>query len=178
MSLPFGKKLRVRNFVVLKYTKSLKPSELKQLRNQKGIPAEVQKHLQRGGLPYIKVETLAGDWACEWICSSTMYRYIDTRKMMTEPGFENMLTDDSVNALHNLFVLMYADCTIMGDTEWLEAKAKALQDLMARKKISAETPESKAADDKVLEELKAEEETKANIIDMANKIEEGGENGN
>ena len=58
MSLPFGKKLRVRNFVVLKYTKSLKPSELKQLRNQKGIPAEVQKHLQRGGLPYIKVETL------------------------------------------------------------------------------------------------------------------------
>ena len=170
--LPFGKKLRVRNFVVLKYKKSLRPSELKELRNQKGIPSEVQRHLQRGGLPYIKVETLAGDWSAEFICASTMYNYIDTRRMMTEPGFENQLTQDSLDSLHNLFVLMYADCTILGDAEYLEAKALALKAYMERKMGGGEpeTAEAKAEDDKVTEELAADERAKATIVDMASEI--------
>lgn len=168
-SLPFGKKIRVRNFTVLKYTKSLKSSELKQLRHAQGIPPEVQKHLQRGGLPYIKVQTLSENWGVEFICGSTMYKYIDTRQMMTEDGHENELTEDSVNALHNLFVMMFADCTVFGDTEYFERKAKILQEYMNRTKAKEVKKED---DDKTLEELKIEEEAKANILDMA---KEGGE---
>lgn len=173
-SLPFVKKIRVRNFTVLKYTKALKSNELKKLRHAQGIPAEVQKHLQRGGLPYIKVQTLAENWAVEFICGSTMYMYIDTRQMMTEEGHENELTEDSLNALHNLFVMMYADCTVFGDTEYLENKAKNLQDYMNRRKAAEETPEKKAEDDKTLEELKIDEEAKANIMEMANNLEKKG----
>jgi hypothetical protein len=181
--LPFGKKILAKNFIVLKYTKTLKPSELKELRNAKNIPAEVQKHLKRGGLPYIKVTTVSENWAVEFICGSTMYNFIDTRRLKEEPGHENELTEDSLHSLHSLFVLMYADCTILGDTEYLEAKGKVLQDYMTRQralsesKKEAETAEEKASDDKVLEELKQQEETKAQIAEMARHIEEGGNNG-
>ncbi len=174
-SLPYGKKIRVKNFVILKYSKALKKSELKEVRNMQGIPADVQKHLQRGGLPYIKVSTLAENWSVEFVCGSTMYNYIDTRQM--EPEFGDILTEDSVTALHNLFVMMLADCTVFGDEEYITAKGKLLQEYMARQKAKEETPEEKAADDKVLEDVKAEEEAKANIVDMAQHVKEQEEKG-
>ena len=172
--LPFGKKIKVMNFFVLKYTKALKGGELKRLRNAEGIPADVQKHLQRGGLPYIKVMTLSENWSVEFICSSTMYNFIDSRCQVNE---QNELPNDTILALHNLFALMYADTAVLGDTEYYEIKGKALNEFMARQKASDETAESKAEDDKVLEEVKAGEEAKANIIDMSNQIKEGGNNG-
>lgn len=171
-SLPYGKKIRVKNFVILKYSKALKKSELKEVRNMQGIPADVQKHLQRGGLPYIKVSTLAENWSVEFVCGSTMYNYIDTRQ--TEPEWDDILTEDSVTALHNLFVMMLADCTIFGDEEYITAKGKLLQEYMARQKAKEETPEEKAADDKVLEELKNDEDAKANILSMVDDLKEKG----
>ena len=171
-SLPYGKKIRVKNFVILKYSKALKKSELKEVRNMQGIPADVQKHLQRGGLPYIKVSTLAENWSVEFVCGSTMYNYIDTRQ--TEPEWDDILTEDSVTALHNLFVMMLADCTVFGDEEYITAKGKLLQEYMARQKAKEETPEEKAADDKVLEELKNDEDAKANILSMVDDLKEKG----
>lgn len=171
-SLPYGKKIRVKNFVILKYSKALKKSELKEVRNMQGIPADVQKHLQRGGLPYIKVSTLAENWSVEFVCGSTMYNYIDTRQ--TEPEWDDILTEDSVTALHNLFVMMLADCTIFGDEEYITAKGKLLQEYMARQKAKEETSEEKAADDKVLEELKNDEDAKANILSMVDDLKEKG----
>lgn len=171
-SLPYGKKIRVKNFVILKYSKALRKSELNEVRNMQGIPADVQKHLQRGGLPYIKVSTLAENWSVEFVCGSTMYNYIDTRQ--TEPERDDILTEDSVTALHNLFVMMLADCTILGDPEYTTAKGKLLQEYMARQKAKEETPEEKAADDKVLEELKNDEDAKANILSMVDDLKEKG----
>lgn len=171
-SLPYGKKIRVKNFVILKYSKALRKSELKEVRNMQGIPADVQKHLQRGGLPYIKVSTLAENWSVEFVCGSTMYNYIDTRQ--TEPEWDDILTEDSVTALHNLFVMMLADCTVFGDEEYITAKGKLLQEYMARQKAKEETPEEKAADDKVLEELKNDEDAKANILSMVDDLKEKG----
>ena len=171
-SLPYGKKIRVKNFVILKYSKALRKSELKEVRNMQGIPADVQKHLQRGGLPYIKVSTLAENWSVEFVCGSTMYNYIDTRQ--TEPEWDDVMTEDSVTALHNLFVMMLADCTVFGDEEYITAKGKLLQEYMARQKAKEETPEEKAADDKVLEELKNDEDAKANILSMVEDLKEKG----
>ena len=170
-SLPFGKKLLARNFVVLKYTKALKKSELREARNMQGIPAEVQKHLQRGGLPYIKVSTLAENWSVEFVCGSTMYNYIDTRQLSES---KDRFDDDSIDALHNLFVLMLADCTILGDAEYLEAKGKLLKEYMERHKAA---DIDKAADDKILDEMKSESEAKDAISEIKDKIEKGLEDG-
>jgi len=174
--LPFGKKIRVMNFFVFKYTKTLKSGELKRLRNAQGIPAEVQKHLQRGGLPYIKVMTLSENWSVEFICATTMYNFIDNRCQMVEG--QDVLTPETITALHNLFALMYSDTAVLGDTAYYEAKGKALNEFIARQNALKETPESKAADDQILEEVKADEEAKANIIEMANVAQKGGLDGN
>lgn len=171
--LPFGKKMRVMNFTLLKYGKSLRGDEVKALRKQQGIPEEVQKHLKRGVLPYIKVETLSGDWSCEWICSSTIYNYIDSRKFENKDG-KFVLTEDTVKALHNLFVLMYADCTVFGDKEYQEAKARALEAYMER--VGKMKPVTDEENQKELDALKAEEQAKENLAEMAKEAaKEGGD---
>ena len=55
-TLEFGKKYRVGNFIVFKFTKTLKKKEVEHLRNQMGIPEDIRKHLQRAQLPFIKID--------------------------------------------------------------------------------------------------------------------------
>lgn len=163
-TIPFGKKMKVRNFIILKYSKSLRPNEAKALRQGKGIPDDVMKFLKRNSLPYIKVETLSGDWSSEWICSSTIFNYIDTRRYFEgENGV--VFTDQSVNSLHNLFVLMYADCTVFGDQKYLEDKALALEAYMER--CGNKRKDDDKADLDAIKEEEALEQAKANIVDMA-----------
>ena len=56
MALPFGKTIKTRHFTVLKFSKSLSKKEVASLRED--IPADVKKHLQRGSLPFIKIEDI------------------------------------------------------------------------------------------------------------------------
>ena len=164
--IPFGKKIKVMNFFVLKYTKALSSGELKRLRNAQGIPAEAQKHLQRGGLPYIKVMTLSENWSVEFVCCTAMYELVERFCVFEDSAAATLA------GLHNLFVLMYSDTAIVGDTEYFEAKGKAMNEFMARQWAKKETPDSKAEDDAVLEELKKDEEAKAAIFEMANEVAE------
>lgn len=166
-TIPFGTKLRVGNFTVLKYTKSLKKAELKALRNDAGIPEDTQKHLQRGGLPFIKVEAISGIWAIEFCIGTTVYKYIDEQ-----------LCDQTMLTFLHLFTTWFTDTATPGDEKYLEDKARAMADFMERikaRKAGEETAEEKAEDDKILEEVKASEEAKANILDMAQRIKEGGQ---
>lgn len=171
--LPFGKKISVRNFVILKNTKTLKSGELKKLRNAQGIPADVQKHLQRGGIPYIKVSSVSGSWSVEFICGTVMYSFIDTRPILESPA-GTILTKESEKSLHNLFVMMFADCTVLGDKEYLDAKADALQAFMNRQQASNISDEE---DKKTLDELQSEAEAKDNLAELAAAAtkKEGGE---
>ena len=81
----------------------------------------------------------------------------------------------------HLFNIWFTDTTVKGDPQYMEDKGNALAALIARQKAKKEeTPEEKAADDKITEEVKQEEEAKANIIDMANRVneeEKGGKDG-
>ena len=167
-TIPFGTKLRVGNFFVLKYTKSLKKAELKALRNDAGIPKDVQKHLQRGGLPFIKIEAISGIWAIEFCVGTTVFKYIDEQ-----------LCDQTMLTFLHLFTTWFTDTATTGDEQYIEDKARAMADFMDRiraRKAEEETAEEKAEDDKILEEVKADEEAKATILDMAQKIKEGGQN--
>ena len=166
-TIPFGKKLRVGNFSVLKYTKSLNKAELKELRNDAGIPQDIQKHLQRGGLPFIKIEAISGIWAIEYCVGTSVYKYIDEQ-----------LCDQTMLTFLHLFTTWFTDTATSGDEKYLEDKARAMAGFMERikaRKAGEETAEEKSEDDKILEEVKADEEAKATILDMAQKIKEGGQ---
>lgn len=159
--MEFGKKYRVGNFVVFKINKALRKSEVAQLRSQMGIPADMRKNLQRASLPYIKVEAISGVWAVEFCCNTSMFHMIDDIL-----GEEN---EEHVTTLHHIFNMWFMDTTVFGDAEYQEAKALALKGFMERCKAKNVSDKE---DKEILDEIQANEEHQATIVDMANKIKE------
>lgn len=164
--MQFGKKYYVGNFFVFKYNKVLRKSEVAELRNQMGIPMDERKKLQRAQLPYIKVEAVSGIWSVEFCCSTVMYNLID-RWLAADD-------EELKTSLFHIFSMMFTDTTIMGDTDYLCDKAKALKAFTDRQK-AVET--SQEDDDKILDELKADEDARSTIVDMANQIRKEDGNG-
>lgn len=179
--IPFGKKIRVSNFTILKYTKAMRASELKKMRDSQNIPASVQKHLKRGGLPYIKVSDISENWSVEFVAGMMMYNFIDSCNINEDGTMDPM----HQKSMHSLLVMMFADCTILGDAEYQKAKGDNIQAYVARqaaaKAKGEETAEEKAADDKILEEVQADEESKATLEKMAKEVQmkaqKGGKDG-
>lgn len=160
--IPFGKKLRAGNFYVLKHTKSISGSELKRWRTAKGIPAEIQRTLSRGGLPYIKVSTIGENWSIELACTQHMYMVIDSQP--TEMG---VFTDEAVMNLKNLFTTWYADTCLIGDNEYLEDKGSAIKAFLDRQKGKEISKEDEV---KILDDEKTKLEAEENMKDMADKL--------
>lgn len=125
--MPFGKKEKVGNFEYYKITKSLSKKELNTLRNMTDVPFDVHKHLSRGVLTYMVVNTVGGGWSLRFVIGSTMYAFIEAEWSRGEAG---------ANALRNMFTMMYTDTTVMGDNEYWKAKSEALRALMERKGLS------------------------------------------
>lgn len=178
--LPFGKQIQVGNYTVLKRTRVLTKAQLKQLRDDSDIPAELRSKLTRSGLPYIRVEDISRMWAVEFCCNTGVYVYVDRMlplALQAEKEGREIKTDGVTDFAH-LFGMWMTDTCVQGDAAYYADKANALAALVARNTSHREeTAEEKAADDKVLEEVKASEEAKAAIIDMAGQVlqEEGGE---
>jgi len=175
--LPFGKKIQVGNFTVLKFTKTLTKSQLKDLREDSGMDSEIMRRLRRTGLPYIRVEAISGIWAIEFCCNTGVYMFIDRvlPQAIIAQQEGKALDADSMADFAHMFGIWMTDTCVQGDVQYIEDKGNALQALIERQRAAkAETSEEKAADDKVLEGMKKEEEAKAAIVDMANTIEKGG----
>lgn len=180
--LPFGKKILVGNFTVLKYTRTLPKKQLQQLRDSENIHPDVRKKLTRSGLPYIKVEAVSQIWAIEFCCNTAVFSYLDNYLPLAlaavEAGVE--LKENSLTDIMHVFGMWMTDTCVWGDSQYIEAKANAVNDLMNRQraiKANAESAEEKEADDKVLEEVKDSEDAKAAIIEMAQHAKEGGDDG-
>ena len=156
--MDFGKKTKCGNFYILKYSKSLSKAELKKLRDASGIPTDVQKHLQRGSLPYIKVATVSDSWAVEFVYGTTMFNAIDEL-----PAMGNEVTGIPGKNAEALFVTMYADTSTIGDEKYRKAKVKIMEEYLDRASKAA----NEAADaGKSEEELQKEsEEAVQEIID-------------
>jgi hypothetical protein len=179
ITLEFGKKYRVGNFIVFKHNRVLRRSEVEQLRNQMGIPEDLRKHLQRAQLPYIKVEALSGIWAVQFCCNTNMYMFIDHVLAQAIKADEEGIVPEhnSLTDFAHFFTMFFTDTTVLGDSIYTADKANALKAYMERNKAFAgaqETQDEKAADDAILEEVKKDEEAKATIIDMANAVKKGG----
>jgi len=171
--LEFGRKYRVGNFIVFKTNKVLRRQEVAELRTQMGIPREEWKKLQRSQLPYIKVQAVSGVWAVEFCCNTAIYQFIDQLLLPAMDAYRDGVKLDSndLSSFAHMFNHMYMDTVVLGDGEYHSDKANALKAFMERQKAVEVSQEE---DDRVLEELKAEEEAKATIIDMASRIKEGG----
>lgn len=157
--MQYGMKYRVGNYMVLKYNKALRKSEVAELRSQMFIPPYVQKHLQRATLPVIKVFAMSGIWSIEFGCNTAVYKMLDEHIAIGGNRIETMFA--------HLFNMWFMDTTIPGDEEYKTDKAAAFKAFMERRKSDEISEEE---DDKVLEEMKKGEENKAKIVEMSEAV--------
>lgn len=165
--MEFGKNYKVGNYVVVKKSRSLSKSEVKRLRDQQGIPADVQKHLQRSSLPFIVVLCTSGSWSVSYVCGMSVYALLDRNLPKAVEQDENPqdgYDGPSLADFAHMFNMWYMDTCIVGDSLYQQDKANAFKSLMDRQK-AVEVP--KEDDDKILEEVKADEDAKAVIMGMA-----------
>lgn len=167
--MEYGRKYRIGNFVLQKYNMVLGRKDLSELRSNLGVPVEVRRQLGRGKLPCIRVEAGSGMWSVTFTCVMSVYHMLDS-----------MVADDaSAGTLHHLLTMWFTDCTVVGDAEYQEDKARAMRAFMERQKAA---DVDKEEDDGILDELRKDEEARAAVVDMAKEVdriekEEGDGNG-
>lgn len=130
--MEFGKKVKVGNFYLLKYSKSLSSKELSKLRDAADVPAEVRKYLSRGSLPYIKVSTVTDSWSVEFVMGMNMFNVLDGVKVVHDGEGVYQLYGTEERNVHALLVGMFADTTTLGDVEYNVAKQKLLSEYVDR----------------------------------------------
>ena len=186
MELEFGKKVACGNYYILKKSRSLSKAELKKLRSVNGIPAEVQKHLQRGCLPYIKVSTISENWSVEFVIGMTMYAFIDATQVVMDDEGNRMVFGEDRNLMENIFVQMMTDTTLVGDKEYRLGKMKLQQEYLDReaKRMNEAADAGKTEDefrkesDEAVQEVIDRDKHAATILEMGEHIakeEKGGE---
>ena len=177
-ALPFGKEVRIGNYKVLKFTKSLSKSQLKGLRADENVPDKIKKQFSRAGIPYIKVEAISGIFSLTFCFNTQVFRWLDYCIPVALEAHEKgeTLAQNSLADILHVFGMWMTDVCTTGDQKYYEDKANALKALIERQKSIAgavETPEEKAEDDKILEDVKADEEAKAKLVEMAKEVEDG-----
>jgi len=177
-ALPFGKEVRIGNYKVLKFTKALSKSQLKGLRADENVHDKIKKQFSRAGIPYIKVEAISGIFSLTFCFNTQVFRWLDYCIPVALEAHEKgeTLAQNSLADILHVFGMWVTDVCTTGDQKYYEDKANALKALIERQKSIAgavETPEEKAEDDKILEEVKADEEAKAKLVEMAKEVEDG-----
>lgn len=134
MILPAGRKVRIGNYEVLKYSRSLGKKELKKLREgvTDKLPASVMENLQRGVLPYIKISTISGSWSVEFVVGTMMYEAINEIPVAQDGDGNLTYYGNQYANLYHTINAMLADTTTVGDAEYQIAKQKLLHDYLER----------------------------------------------
>ena len=178
MELPFGKKISVGPYTVLKYSKSLSKKEVKELRDAANIPADIQKHIQRGSLPFIKVETVSGSWSVEWIIGQTMYDAINEIPLACDASGNPLYYGNGYKNLYAIFNAMFTDTCTVGDFEYQVAKQNLMNEYLNRASSAAgkdQTEEEKKDSEESLEEVYHAEQHKAMIMEMGEEVKNADE---
>lgn len=170
MKLPFGKKVMLGGFYVLKHTKALSSAEVKKLRNAKGIPADVQKHLERKALPYITVSTLTNSWRIEFVIGMGVYEAIDEIPVAIDGEGVYTYYGNARTNLGNIINGWFAYTSTAGDEQYQGDVIKAMQDYLARSSEANKEPLSDEENEKVLEEELGKENHKATLKSMSDEL--------
>lgn len=168
--MELGKIYHAGNFIIKKFTRTLTKEQMRQLRDGINMSREVQRNLQRIGLPFIKVSTVSGSWSVEWAFGMSFFKAIDEMPVNEDGEFYGVALDN----LTMILTCMFADTSVVGDMEYMAEKQKLMHkyfDRMAKKgePTEEENKESEEAADEVLKN----EEHKATLINMAKEVENG-----
>ncbi len=130
--IDFGKKVYSGNFLIMKKVKTLSKKEMARFRELNGTNKEMCKKLSRSGLPYIRVETIGGDWAVEFMLGTTAYDAIEALDMKKDGRGDWRVTGVDGENSKLVFTSMYMDTSVVGDEQYQADKCKALTEYLKR----------------------------------------------
>ena len=166
--LEFGKIYRAGNFTIKKFTRVLTGKQMRQIRDEAKIPHDVQKRLERSGIPFIKVANVAGTWCVEWSFGTTFFEAFDNLHV-NDDGELFGVELENVTAI---ITCMYADTNTVGDLEYQRKKLAVLNGyIMRASKTGEPTPEEEKENEEAADEVLRYEEHKATLTEMGKEAE-------
>lgn len=168
--LEFGKIYRAGNFTIKKFTRTLTSKQVRQLRDENNLPREVQKRLERNGLPFIKASTISGSWSIEWVYGMSFFKAIDEMPVNENGEFYGRSLDN----LTMILICMFADTSVVGDMEYMAKKQELMHEYF---KLAAKTGEPTEEEEKEFEEAADEvlrnEQHKETLLNLAKDANDG-----
>lgn len=168
--LEFGKIYRAGNFVIKKFTRTLTAKQMQELRGNTNIPREVQKKLQRNGLPFIKASTVSGSWSIEWAFGMSFFQAIDEMPVNENGEFFGAGLDN----LTMILTCMFADTSVVGDMEYMSKKQKFMHEYFKRAAKKGEMTEEEIKEsEEAADEVLRNEQHKETLLKMGKEVEDG-----
>lgn len=168
--LEFGKIYRAGNFVIKKFTRTLTAKQMQELRDNTNIPREVQKKLQRNGLPFIKASTVSGSWSIEWVFGMSFFDAINEMPVNENGEFYGTSLDN----LTMILTCMFADTSVVGDMEYMAKKQELMHEYFKRAAKKGEMTEEEIKEsEEAADEVLRNEQHKETLLKMGKEVENG-----
>lgn len=168
--LEFGKIYHAGNFTIKKFTRTLTSKQVRQLRDENNLPREVQRELQRVGLPFIKASTISGSWSIEWFFGMSLFQAIDEMPVNENGEFYGTSLDN----LTMILTCMFADTSVVGDMEYMAEKQKLMHKYFYRKADKGEMTEEEINEsEEAADEVLRNEQHKETLLKMGKEVENG-----
>lgn len=169
-SLEFGKIYHAGNFIIKKFTRTLTSTQMQELRDKMNIPREVQKKLQRSGLPFIKASTVSGSWSIEWVFGMSLFDTINEMPVNENGEFFGV----GLNNLTMILTCMFADTSVVGDMEYMAKKQDLMHEYLKRAAKTGEpTEEEEKEFEEAADEVLRNEQHKETLLNLAKEANDG-----
>ena len=168
--LELGKIYHAGNFVIKKFTRTLTSKQMQELRDNMNTPREVQKKLQRNGLPFIKASTVSGSWSVEWVFGMSLFQAIDEMPVNENGEFHGTSLDN----LTMILTCMFADTSVVGDMEYMAKKQELMHEYFKRAAKKGEPTEEEINEsEEAADEVLRNEQHKETLLKMGKEVENG-----
>ena len=168
--LELGKIYHAGNFIIKKFTRTLTKKQMLQLRDAMNIPRDIQKHLERNGMQFIKASTISGSWSVEWVFGMSLFDAINEMPVNENGEFFGV-------GLYNLTMILtciFADTSVVGDMEYMAKKQELMHEYFKRAAKKGELTEEEVKEcEEAADEVLRNEQHKETLLKMGKEVEDG-----
>lgn len=168
--LELGKIYHAGNFIIKKFTRTLTKKQMLQLRDAMNIPRDIQKHLERNGMQFIKASTISGSWSVEWVFGMSLFDAINEMPVNENGEFFGVGLDN----LTMILTCIFADTSVVGDMEYMAKKQELMHEYFKRAAKKGELTEEEVKEcEEAADEVLRNEQHKETLLKMGKEVENG-----
>ena len=168
--LELGKIYHAGNFIIKKFTRTQTKKQVLQLRDAMNIPRDIQKHLERNGMQFIKASTISGSWSVEWVFGMSLFDAINEMPVNENGEFFGVGLDN----LTMILTCIFADTSVVGDMEYMAKKQELMHEYFKRAAKKGELTEEEVKEcEEAADEVLRNEQHKETLLKMGKEVEDG-----